>query len=152
MKNKAETHKSKIIDEILDAISPAEAKRIENKMLLAAKIEDAIHAKGWKKKDLANVLNKRPSEITKWLSGTHNFTTDTLWDIENVLDMKLINLEEKYAKQFTHYQVEVEQEAEVNEPANWYFNNLHFSNKKFSFQIKKPIKLHTQKSVDINYG
>ena len=102
-KQKAEEYSSPIMDEVLNQISPGEQKRTDQRMLLAARIDDAIKAKGWKKKDLALALNKRPSEITKWLSGTHNFTTDTLWDIERVLDIELIlldNQEEEIKIQF----------------------------------------------------
>ncbi len=59
-------------------------------MLLAAKIDNAIKAKYWKKKEFAESLNKKPSEIAKWLSGTHNFTIETLFDIERVLDINII--------------------------------------------------------------
>ncbi len=51
--------------------------------------------KDWKKKDLADALGKNPSVITKWLSGTHNFTSDTLADIGNVLHIDLLNIKEK---------------------------------------------------------
>jgi len=59
-------------------------------MLVALRIDKGIKAKGWKKKDLALALNKQRSEITKWLSGTHNFNTDTLFDIERVLNIELV--------------------------------------------------------------
>jgi len=35
---------------------------------------------------------KNPSEITRWLSGTHNFTVDTLVDLGRVLERDFINL------------------------------------------------------------
>ena len=43
-------------------------------------------------KDLAEKLNKRPSEISKWLSGTHNFTIYTLYDIAKTLNVEVIDL------------------------------------------------------------
>ena len=85
MKNKAEEYTSDIINQVLKEISKDDAEKIRNRMLLAAKIEDGFKAKGWKKLDFAKKLNKKPSVITKWLSGTHNFTIDTLWDIERLL-------------------------------------------------------------------
>jgi transcriptional regulator with XRE-family HTH domain len=93
--SKAKIYTSKITEKILKGIAPEEASRIEKRMLLAARIDDATKAKGWKQKDLAKALKKLPSEISKWLSGTHNFTTDTLFDIDSVLGKDLLCLESK---------------------------------------------------------
>lgn len=83
-----------LIEELLNSLSPEESMRIENRMLIAAKIDDAIKAKGWKKKDLLIALGKtNQSEVTKWLSGTHNFTIDLLTDIGHVLGVNFLNLE-----------------------------------------------------------
>ena len=63
---------------------------------MAVRIADAMEAKQWKNKDLlVAVGNDNPSVITKWLSGTHNFTIETLVEIENALGISLLNLEEK---------------------------------------------------------
>ena len=35
-------------------------------------------------------MGKKPSEVTRWLSGTHNFTTETLWQMERVLRIQLL--------------------------------------------------------------
>ncbi|MCD4696843.1 MAG: hypothetical protein K8S16_11455 [Bacteroidales bacterium] len=51
-KNKAELYSSELIDQFINEISPEEYERTKNKMLLAAKIDNAIKAKGWKKKNL----------------------------------------------------------------------------------------------------
>jgi len=87
-----------LIEELLNLISPEESLRIENKMLMAAKIGEALKVKGWKKKDLIKALGKsNQSEVTKWLSGTHNFTIDLLTDLSRVLDVNLLNVEKKEA-------------------------------------------------------
>jgi len=84
------TYTSKTLRKVLEKVSPKEQKRIEQQMLLAAKIADAIDAKGWSPKEFAERLDKYPSEVAKWLSGTHNFTADTLFDIQEELGIKLI--------------------------------------------------------------
>ena len=85
--------KNNVIDELLGTITPVEQAKTDAKMLLAAKIADAMKAKGWKNKDLLQAMGKKnPSEITKWLSGTHNFTVETLVELESVLNEKLLNL------------------------------------------------------------
>ena len=49
---------------------------------LSFAIADRIHAlikkKGLTKKEFADSIGKRPSEVTKWLSGQHSFTIRTL--------------------------------------------------------------------------
>lgn len=39
---------------------------------------------------LARMLKKTPSEISKWLTGTHNFTTKTISEIEIILGEDII--------------------------------------------------------------
>jgi Helix-turn-helix. len=90
----AEEYKSPLIEKILGQITAEERERIRKRMLLAARIDEELKSKNMKKVDFARALNKRPSEITKWLSGTHNFTADTLFDIERILEIKLINITE----------------------------------------------------------
>ena len=92
MKNKAEEYSSTLIDDIFESISPKEEKRIKSKMLLAAKIEDAMKAKGWNKTKLLEATGqKSASVVTKWFSGTHNFTFDTLFDIQEALGINLLS-------------------------------------------------------------
>lgn len=107
--SKAENYNSSILDDILDDISPKEMKKVEKRMLLATKISDAIKAKGWKKIDFAKELGKRPSEISKWLSGTHNFNSDTLFDIEDVLDIELVATEKQEKEQVITFNLSVSQ-------------------------------------------
>lgn len=100
---KVENYSSDLLRKFLGDISLKEQERTDKRMRLAAVIDNGIKAKGWKKSDLAKALNKRPSEISKWLSGTHNFNSDTLFDIEEVLNIRLINLLEEPKVQVTRY-------------------------------------------------
>jgi transcriptional regulator with XRE-family HTH domain len=120
---KAENYSSKLIDDLLNEISPEELERTKEKMMLAARIDEAKKAKGWKNKDLAKALNKRPSEITKWLSGTHNFTADTLFDIGKILNIELINLSNKKPEQVTNYFIFVSQKTDKESDVNVLLND-----------------------------
>jgi ribosome-binding protein aMBF1 (putative translation factor) len=86
-----EPNKKNLLNELLESITPEEQEKTDKKMILAAKIANAIKAKGLKKFEFAEILGKQPSEISKWLSGTHNFTIDTLMDIERVLSIQLLD-------------------------------------------------------------
>ena len=79
---------------------------IELFILKSFNIVDRIHeilkAKNLDQKDLALLLNKNESEISKWMSGTHNFTIKTISRIESVLEIpiiKVVNLEKSNQKQ-----------------------------------------------------
>lgn len=45
---------------------------------ISDRIYDLMTERGLSKKQFADALGRRPSEITKWLSGQHNFTISTL--------------------------------------------------------------------------
>jgi transcriptional regulator with XRE-family HTH domain len=86
-------YSSEVIDDLLAMITPESQALIDHKMKLAAIIYDALRDKGWKNQDLAKALNlKSPSLVSKWLSGTHNFTVDTLVLIGRALNIQLLNI------------------------------------------------------------
>ena len=101
--NKSAQENFDFIDDILEEISPVEMKKIEQRMLNAEKIRKAMDAKGWNNTKLLEALNmKSPSIITKWLSGTHNFTQDTLVEIGEVLEINFFEtIEQKITIEFS---------------------------------------------------
>jgi len=52
-------------------------------------IREALNQNNMRPVDLANELEKSESEISKWLSGTHNFTGRTIAKIEDKLDTSI---------------------------------------------------------------
>jgi len=59
---------------------------------IAGRIDYVMKQKGISKKKLAELTNKRPSEITKWLAGGHNFTCRTIALISNAIGEKIIDI------------------------------------------------------------
>lgn len=98
-----------LIDTLLAEATPQEQQRVHDRMMMAARIADALAAKGWTQKQLAQKMGKQPSEISKWLSGTHNFTTDTLSDLSQVLDVKLLCVKEEEPKIVTRTVIRYQQ-------------------------------------------
>lgn len=93
--NKSAQENFDFIDDILEEISPIEMKKIERRMLNAEKIRKTLDSKGWNNSKLLEALNmKSLSIITKWLSGTHNFTQDTLVEIGDVLGINFFETKE----------------------------------------------------------
>lgn len=56
------------------------------------RIHEILRAKNLDQKDLSVLLDKQESEISKWMTGTHNFTLKTLARIEDVLGSPIIKV------------------------------------------------------------
>ena len=69
---------------------PSIQKATEINLAIAIKINSILESKGLKAVDLANKLNKNQSEVSKWLTGMHTFTTKTLAKISLALDEEII--------------------------------------------------------------
>lgn len=61
---------------------------------IAARIESLMKEAGYTKKQFAEKLDRRPSEITKWLSGEHNFTIATLSRLSAFFGKPIIKVSE----------------------------------------------------------
>ena len=97
---------SPLLDALRAKKDPLQSERVRTSMMLSARISSALKAKGWSKGRLATELKKNPSIISRWLSGTHNFTSDTLSDIQKVLGIQLlIRSHEEQKPTFTAYSV-----------------------------------------------
>ena len=84
---------SNLIQSLLSKADPMETRRTKNRMLIAARIQDAMLLKGITKKQLAEKLKKSPSIVTRYLSGTQNLTIDTLSDLEYILGVDFMQTE-----------------------------------------------------------
>jgi|SRR5690606_8350649 len=69
---------------------------------LTLKINEALKSQGLSKKELAEKLEKKPSEISKWLNGEHNFTLRSLCKLQCELGVELIKIprEEDFKEMF----------------------------------------------------
>ncbi|WP_140938887.1 helix-turn-helix domain-containing protein [Sphingobacterium lumbrici] len=62
---------------------------------LMVRISEALVDQDLTKSDLAQKLDKRPSEISKWLNGGHNFTLKSLCKLQVELGVQLITVPQK---------------------------------------------------------
>lgn len=53
-------------------------REVDMKMAISNRIYNLMTQRGLSKAEFARSIGKRPCEITKWLSGQHNFTLSTL--------------------------------------------------------------------------
>lgn len=73
-------------------VSPEVRRRVDLTLLIVDRIHSILEEKGFKQKDLASMLGKKESEISKWMRGTHNFTIDTITSIENALGTPILQI------------------------------------------------------------
>ena len=62
---------------------------------IVVRINQLLREKGYTQNTLAQNLGKKPSEISKWLGGEHNFTRRSLAKLEAELGETLINVPER---------------------------------------------------------
>lgn len=67
-------------------------KQVDMSFALSDKIYAAMQERGISKTELAERMGKRKSEVSKWLSGTHNFTLSTIAKISDALGCELIHV------------------------------------------------------------
>ena len=88
--NKPRQYDSPIIKSIAERIPRELSEQNDRRMGLAVKIAEALRSRGLTNQEFAFMMGKKPSEVSRWLSGTHNFTTETLWQMERVLRIQLL--------------------------------------------------------------
>ena len=75
------------------ATVPAAIKReVDLEFAISNRIYELMTKRGMSKVEFAQALGKRPSEITKWLSGQHNFTLRTISMLSTFFDEDLISV------------------------------------------------------------
>ncbi|MBD5184696.1 MAG: helix-turn-helix transcriptional regulator [Bacteroidales bacterium] len=78
--------------ELLSDISPEERAEARLSFQISNRLDFLMKEKGLSKKQLADALGKRPSEITRWLSGEHNFTISTLAMLSSFFGQSIITV------------------------------------------------------------
>jgi transcriptional regulator with XRE-family HTH domain len=63
---------------------------------IVIRINQILQIRGYTQKDLAERMNKKPSEINKWLKGNHNLTLKTLAKLEAELGEPIIYTSNKH--------------------------------------------------------
>lgn len=78
------------LDELRKEITPEIRKQVDMSFRIANNIYAILERRGMDQKDLARLMGKNESEISKWLSGTHNFTLRTIACISEALDEDIL--------------------------------------------------------------
>ncbi len=89
-----------LFDEILGNAKKDSILFVENSLAIANQILQSLDNKGWNQKELADKMGKSEAEISKWLSGFHNFTIRSISKIEAVLGEKIIYTHSRFKEEF----------------------------------------------------
>lgn len=81
-----------IMNEIRGTISSEMKKQMELSVGIANRIYDILESRGMTQKDFARLMGKSETEVSRWLSGTHNLTLATLSKISVALGVNIIGV------------------------------------------------------------
>ena len=81
---------NQLFRQCLAAIPQEQRVEFELSFGIAERISEILKSKGLTQKDFARLIGKRESEISKWMTGRHNFTTQTIARIETALGDKVL--------------------------------------------------------------
>lgn len=81
-----------IMNEIRGTISSEMKKQMELSVGIANRIYDILESRGMTQKDFARLMGKSETEVSRWLSGTHNLTLATLSKISVALGTNIIGV------------------------------------------------------------
>ena len=93
---------------------------------IANRISDLLKEKGMTQRELASLLGKRESEISRWLTGTHGFTTTTLAKISAALGEPIVEV--RKAARVKYIFVPVRNYVTPSEPFDGTFTNREKGN------------------------
>ena len=79
-------------DEMLANTSSAKQKEVAMEFAVSNRIYELMTQRGLTKLQFAQALGKKPSEVTKWLSGQHNFTLRTISMLSTFFGQPLIHI------------------------------------------------------------
>jgi transcriptional regulator with XRE-family HTH domain len=90
MKRPEEIDTLPLFDDILVETSDEAKLFVQRSLAIANQIAQLLEKKGMKQKDLADLLGKKEAEVSRWLSGFHNYTIKSIAKIEKVLETQIV--------------------------------------------------------------
>lgn len=82
--------KNSLFDQCVANVAPEVMKEVSLNVDIANRIYDLLKEKKMTQRDFAALMGKRESEISRWLTGSHGFTTTTLAKIAAVLGEPIV--------------------------------------------------------------
>jgi transcriptional regulator with XRE-family HTH domain len=88
------------MSKVFDSIQTSEDvnRFVDHSFDVVNKIHAILEKQGKTQRDLAALLGKSESEISKWMRGTHNFTLKSISKIESVLGEDIFHVRKEEEK------------------------------------------------------
>lgn len=80
------------LQEIFNEIPREKREEARLSFAISNRLDALMREKGLNKKQFAEAIGKRPNEITRWLSGEHNFTIATLAMLSTFFGKPIISI------------------------------------------------------------
>ena len=81
---------NKLIDEIRKSTPADTNKQVDLCVAIANRVFELLQERNMKQRDFAKALGKTETEVSRWLSGTHNLTLATIAKMATVLGDDII--------------------------------------------------------------
>lgn len=78
--------------EMVKQVPPQIIEELNLSFAISNRIDALMRERGLTKKQFADQIGKRPSEVTRWLSGQHNFTISTLAMLSTFFGKSIISV------------------------------------------------------------
>jgi len=110
-----------VVDRLRARILPENRIFVKKNLAISEQVNNILEQRGWSQKVLAEKMGKETSEISKWLSGLHNLTLQSISKMESVFNEDILITPLEASKKFkkTEYIV-LKVYAHSNNPDNPY--------------------------------
>jgi len=81
-----------LVQQLIAAIPPEQKKQFDYSNGISDRLDAIMKERGISQRELARMTGKRPSEVTRWLSGQHNFTLATIATISVALNHDFLSI------------------------------------------------------------
>ena len=106
-----------LFQEMLNQVPKERRRESELSYGIARRIHEVLQRKGWSQADLARATGKREAVVSRWMSGTHNFTIQTLSEIETALGEDILSIKQyrRYSDLVDGYKIRPSQAMLLND-------------------------------------
>ena len=90
-----------VFKDALDSVPTAVRREVSLSFDITNRIDQILKQKNWSQADLAKATGKKAPVVTRWMSGSHNFTIRTISEIESALSEEILHVKKKHQRDCT---------------------------------------------------